>query len=166
MLRDRRYRIVWPLDLMELAMNGQWQIVVASSDLESRRRVTEILRKQGLDSLCSSTIAQCREILAQDMSGLIFCDRSLADGGYRDLLAAADCRSPRGKLVRIVLMSSAVDSEEYHSAKSSGLFEVIASPCKPTDVEWMVIRAKREAFTRTERLVSTPSGKTHSAANQ
>jgi DNA-binding NtrC family response regulator len=127
---------------MELAMNRQWQIVVASSDLERRRRVTEILGKLGLDPICSSTIAQCREILAQDMSGLIFCDRSLVDGGYRDLLAAADCRSTRGK-VRIVLMSSAINSEEYHAAKSSGLFEVIASPCKPTDAEWMVIRARR-----------------------
>lgn len=146
-------------------MNRQWQIVVASSDLESRRRVMEILRKQGLDCIGSSTIAQCREILAQDVSGLIFCDRSLADGGYRDLLAASDCRSTRGKLVRIVLMSSAVDSEEYHSAKSSGLFEVIASPCKPTDVEWMVIRAKREAFTRTEQLVGTRFRKMQSAAN-
>jgi DNA-binding NtrC family response regulator len=124
-------------------MKNHWQFVVASSDLESRRRVAEILGKHGLDPICSSSVAQCREILAQDMSGMIFCDRSLVDGGYRDLVAAADCGPTRGK-VRIVLMSSAIDSEEYHAAKSSGLFEVIASPCKPTEVEWMVIQAKRD----------------------
>ena len=134
-------------------MHRLWQILVASSDLENLQRISGILNKHGLDPICASTIGQCREILAQANVGFVFCDRDLRDGGYRDLLAAAAYKSTRGK-VRVVLMSSVVDSDEYDSAKRSGLFEVIAAPCRPTDVEWMVIRAKRDEYTRTRRLTS------------
>lgn len=135
-------------------MHRLGQILVASSDLENVQRVAEILHKQGLDPICTSTIGQCREILAQENIGLVFCDRDLRDGGYRDLLAAAACKSTRGK-VRVVLISSVVDSAEYDSAKRSGLFEVIAAPCRPGDVEWMVIRAKRDEHTQTRKLSGT-----------
>src|ERR1700722_6443732 len=131
-------------------MDNRLQIVVVSSDLESRQRVVEMLHRQGLDPICSSTVDQCREILAQDNVVLAFCDRNLLDGDYRDVLTAATCASRKSK-ARIVLMSSVIDPEEYQAAKASGLFEVIASPCRPTDVEWMVILARRNGFARTAR---------------
>lgn len=145
-------------------MHRLLHILVASSDLENARWVAEILHKQGLDFICTSTISQCREILAQDSVGLVFCDRDLRDGGYRDLLAAAACKSTRGK-VRVVLISSVVDSEEYDAAKRSGLFEVIAAPCRPRDVEWMVIRAKRDECRRTRQLTSGTFGLSQNMAN-
>jgi DNA-binding NtrC family response regulator len=145
-------------------MHSLWQILVASSDLENLQRVSEILNKHGLDPICTSTISQCREIMAQENVGLVFCDRDLRDGGYRDLLAAAAYESTRGR-VRVVLISSVVDSDEYDSAKRSGLFDVIAAPCRPTDVEWMVIRAKRDEYSRTRRLASATFGLSQSTAN-
>jgi DNA-binding NtrC family response regulator len=102
--------------------------------------------------------------LAQENVGLVFCDPHLRDGGYRDLLAAAAYKSTRGK-VRVMLMSSVIASDEYDSAKRSGLFEVIAAPCRPTDVEWMVIRAKRAEYTQTRRLISGTFGLGQSIAN-
>jgi DNA-binding NtrC family response regulator len=81
--------------------------------------------------------------LAKEKVGLVFCDRNLADGDYRDLLVAAACRSTKGK-VKVVLMSSPADAEEYQNAKHSGVFEVIDSRCRPADLEWMVIQAKRD----------------------
>src|SRR5580704_8494136 len=114
-------------------MDCHWDILVTCSNLESQQRIVGILNRQGLDPIRTSSIGQSREILAQDNVGLVFCDRNLKDGSYRDLLTAAACRSTRGR-VRIVLMSSAIGAEEYHSAKQAGLFEVIAAPCRPTDV--------------------------------
>jgi DNA-binding NtrC family response regulator len=88
-------------------MEGQWRVVVASSDLEHRQRIVEMLNGQGIEPFCGSTIAQCRELLAKDDVGLVFCDRDLTDGSYRDLLAVAACKSTRGR-VRVVLMSSSI----------------------------------------------------------
>jgi DNA-binding NtrC family response regulator len=122
----------------------EWQIAVVSSDLETRQRVSNILNRQGYDPVYSSTLAQCRTLLAEDNIGLIFCDRNFMDGNYQQLLdAVGKANSSR---VRIVLMASTIAPDEYHCAKRSGLFEAIASPCRPTDVEWMVIRARRDEF--------------------
>jgi hypothetical protein len=96
-------------------------------------------KRGGLTAAGRRRLGRCRKIMVQGNVGLVFCERSLKDGGYRELLVAATCESTRRK-VRIVLMSSVINSEEYRSAKRFGLFEVIAAPCRPTDVEWMVIR--------------------------
>jgi DNA-binding NtrC family response regulator len=128
-------------------MDRQWQIIVVSSELESRQRLAEILHKQDLDPICTTTIGQCREILAQNNVGLVFCDQQLTDGTYWDLLALASKRKGTGKMP-IVLTANLINSDEYHEAKRSGIFDVITSPCHPSAVEWMVIRASRDDHNR------------------
>ena len=124
-------------------MSDTWQIMVASSDLENRRHLVSILDGQGFDTFCASNVGQCREVLHGHDVGLVFCDRSFADGDYRDVLAAAEEQKPGAK-ARVVLLAALVDSEQYKRAKDLGVFEVINAACRPTDVEWMVIRAKRD----------------------
>ncbi len=124
-------------------MSDTWQIMVASSDLENRRHLVSILDRQGFGTFCAANVSQCREILDSQKVGLVFCDRSFADGDYRDVLAATAGRKP-GLKARVVLLAALADSEQYKTAKDLGVFEVISAACRPTDVEWMVIRAKRD----------------------
>jgi DNA-binding NtrC family response regulator len=140
-------------------MNIPWQIVVASSDLEGRRSLTSILTRQGLDPISISSFAECRRVMEKESVGLVFCDRHLADGDYRDVLNAS--RSMTGK-VRVVVTSKHADWDEYLEAMRLGAFDVIASPCRPTDVEWMVIQAKRDERNRSRELL-TPPTKDHGA---
>lgn len=143
-------------------MNLPWQIVVASSDLESRRGLTSILNRQGLDPISISSFAECRQLIEKDRVGLVFCDRHLADGDYRDILNAS--RVATGK-VRVVVTSKHADWDEYLEAMRLGAFDVIASPCRPTDVEWMVIQAKRDERNRSRELLTPPTSelKAHAA---
>lgn len=136
-------------------MNIPWQIVVASSDLESRRGLTSILTRQGLDPISTSSFMECREIIEKESVGLVFCDRNLVDGDYRDVLNAS--RAATGK-VRVVITSKHADWDEYLEAMRLGAFDVIACPCRPTDVEWMVIQAKRDERNRSRELLA-PSAK-------
>lgn len=136
-------------------MNIPWQIVVASSDLESRRALTSILTRQGLDPISASTFAECRDVIEKEAVGLVFCDRHLTDGNYRDILNVS--RSAAGK-VRVVVTSKHADWDEYLEAMRLGAFDVIASPCRPTDVEWMVIQAKRDERNRSRDLITPPAG--------
>jgi DNA-binding NtrC family response regulator len=122
------------------------QIVVASRDMESRRSLATILTRLGLDPICISTVSECRVMLAKGNVGLVFCDRDLADGNYRDVLAAS--RSTR-RQPSIVLTGRHGNSEENHEAISSGIFGVTTTPYHPTDVEWMVIQARRYERKRT-----------------
>jgi DNA-binding NtrC family response regulator len=133
-------------------MDTPWQILIASSNLESRRALVQILTRQGLDPIGASNVAECREVLQKERVGLIFCDPLLADGSYRDLLEIA--RSGVDK-ARIVVTSKHANWDEYLEAMRCGAFDVISSPCRPTDVEWMVIQAKRE--TRNQSRTFMPS---------
>jgi len=124
-------------------MGETLQIMVASSDLQNRRSLMSILDRQGLGAFCASNVSQCREIFGKQNVGLVFCDRSFADGDYRDVLSAAASTRSDAK-TRVVLLSSFADAEQYKRAKDQGVFEVISAACRPTDVEWMVIRARRD----------------------
>jgi two-component system, NtrC family, response regulator PilR len=126
-------------------MNIPWDILVASSDLEGRRALSNILGNLGVDPLTSATVRECKELMASERVGLIFCDRLLADGNCYDLLNAS--RIGRTK-ARVVVMSSTADWDEFLEAMRLGAFDVIASPCRATDVEWMIIQALR--YERTE----------------
>lgn len=122
-------------------MTSPFEIVVASPDLENRRRLTEILEKIGIDPLCASTIKECQELFEQRQIGLIFCESRLADGTFEEFLQ----RYPRsGPRPRVVITSRTADWDEFMRATRLGAFDVICMPCYPTDVEWMVIEASRE----------------------
>lgn len=124
-------------------MSDTWHIIVASSDLETRRSLISILDRQGFATFCASNVSQCCEILERQSVGLVFCGRSFADGDYRDVLAATARRKPAAR-ARVVLVSALADREQYQSAKEHGVFEVISAACRPTDIEWMVIQARRD----------------------
>lgn len=136
-------------------MNIPWQILVASSDLESRRNLMQTLTRQGLDPIGVASIAECDEVLAKEHVGLVFCDRHLADGTFRDLLERV--RGGADKL-RVVVTSQHPDWDEYLEAMRYGAFDVIASPCRPTDVEWMVIQAKRDDRVHAKELLTAGPG--------
>jgi DNA-binding NtrC family response regulator len=130
-------------------MNVPWQIVLASADLEDRRTMVNILEKQELDPIVASSVAECQQNMAQDNVGLIFCARSLADGDYRDLLLAARASKRR---TRIVLTARITDWDEYLDAMQLGAFDVISAPCRPTDMERMLLQALRDEHARTRQI--------------
>jgi DNA-binding NtrC family response regulator len=137
------------LNGLEARMNVPWQIVIASADLEDRRTMVNILEKQELDPIVASSVADCQQSMAQGNVGLIFCARSLADGDYRDLLLAARGSKRR---TRIVLTARITDWDEYLDAMRLGAFDVISAPCRPTDMEWMVLQALRDEHARTRQI--------------
>jgi DNA-binding NtrC family response regulator len=130
-------------------MNGPWRVAVASADVQERRAMVNILAKQGLDPIVAAGVTECRESMAQDNVGLIFSARSLADGDYRDLLHAARAAERR---TRVVLTARITDWNEYLEAMRLGAFDVISAPCRPTDMEWMVLQALRDEHARIRQI--------------
>ena len=124
-------------------MNVPWKLLVVSSGLESRESTATIFSLLGLDPICASTIGQYLGILAKQNIGLAFCDRQLSDGTHRDLLTLASCGPCSGR-IRVVLSANVTNPDEYREAKRLGIYEVIAAPCHPIIVEWMVIQARRD----------------------
>lgn len=127
-------------------MDTSWQIAVASSNPEHRRRITRVLTALGLDPISLCSVGQCRELLAQQHVNLIFCDRILADGRYDDIVAASEATEGRP----LVVLACRCDTSEYPKRIDSAVFGVISEACHPCDVEWMMIRAQREYLKRAQ----------------
>jgi DNA-binding NtrC family response regulator len=122
-------------------MEATPQILVVSSELEERRALNTILHKEGYETICASRVSECQEALQTQNVSLIFCDRRLADGCYRDVVAATRASS---KPARVVVTSRLADWDEYLEALHHGAFDLIASPCRPTDVLWAIVQASRQ----------------------
>ena len=121
-------------------MNAASQILVVSSDLESRRVLAAILQQEGLSLICASHVREGQQLLSQQDVSLVFCERRLADGSYRDLLGAA---SVRDRNIPVIVTSRLADWDEYLEASHHGALDLIASPCRPVDVLSAIAQAKR-----------------------
>ena len=128
-------------------MTTPWEVVVVSSDLESRRNLSAILVRQGIDPICASTLHECREILSQKNVGIVFCDSHVSDGTYKEFLGGYRSREERP---RVIVTSRHSEWDEFKEAIRFGAFDVIGTPCRPTDVEWMIIQARRDDRKRIE----------------
>lgn len=142
-------------------------VLVVSSDGEARWDLVQTLEAQGCESISAASIKQAMELLTSgagqfigdsmaETSGrpvnLVFCDRDLSDGTYQDFLTAVRALKNR---TRVVIMSRLADWDEYLDAMHLGAFDVIAAPCRPADVEWTLIQARREL--RESTLIDFPS---------
>ena len=123
-------------------MTHPLQVVIASRSLEGRRGIATVLIRLGLDPICVSSISQCRELLVREDVDVdvVFSDRFLADGDYSDLLSV--CRASR--VQPYLVLACPHTNTEYQQAIAEGVFEVIAVPYRPTDIEWMLIQVRRK----------------------
>lgn len=135
-------------------MEATPQILVVSSELENRRALNDILRKEGYETVCASRVSECQQALQTQNVSLIFCDRRLSDGNYRDVVAAV--RESR-QHSRLVVTSRLADWDEYLDALHHGAFDLIGSPCQPTDVLWAIVQARREDHERAGFIAPTRS---------
>jgi DNA-binding NtrC family response regulator len=143
-------------------MTAHREIIVLSASFEDRLALAQILRTQDFEPIYFSTIGTALEALQKGSYGLAFCDKTLPDGTYRDLLAAIRLSKTRA---RVVVTSHHADWDEYLEAMRLGAFDVIAVPFRPTDVEWMVIQAKRDERVQAYIVPAQPaSAPVHQAA--
>ena len=122
-------------------MNQLGEVVVVSANLENRRTIAGILAGLDVDAICIPTVEQYREIVG-DGAKLVFCDRHLPDGNFRDVLAAIARSAKRAP--KVVMMARYLNLDSYDQAKRAGIFEAIPTPCRPIDIEWMVILARKQ----------------------
>lgn len=117
-----------------------------------------------MDPICCSSVEEASTLLPQANPSLIFCEENLADGTYRDVLRAIG----KAARTRFVVISPTADIDaNYNEALGLGAFDMIASPCRRSDVQWIAIRAMHEdarrSFTkRRPRVAPEPEVDTNS----
>jgi DNA-binding NtrC family response regulator len=74
-----------------------------------------------------------------------FCEDTLADGTYREPLRELS----KSTKARLIVISRAADCEDtYNEAIPLGAFDMIASPCRRSDVQWIALRAMQDELRR------------------
>jgi hypothetical protein len=112
-------------------------------------------------------VNQCRELLDKGEVGLIFSGEFFFDGDYRAIVAAAQTRSsPGAPVILAAPRVPAIADKAVHG----GVFDVIGIPYLPTDVEWAVIKARRNrqalAVAQASARVVTPSSRLENLARR
>ena len=132
-------------------MPGQWDVLIASSDIEHRRALERVLDGLSLNVISCSALQQAAEVLAHRPVDLVFCDDNLGDGSYRDLLSSS---KPGQKSPRLVVTIRTGEWKEYLEAMRLGAFDAVRRPWHPTDVEMVVLRAMHEEQRYANRMIA------------
>lgn len=127
--------------------------------------VRNTMTQWALDTTCCSTVREARTLLSGNGFSVIFCEDHLPDGNYHELLNSF----PKPSKSRFIVMSSTPElDDKYDEAMRMGAFEMIATPCRKSDIQWIVIRAMQEESRRggsrrrsaTEEAVEEPAAVT------
>lgn len=122
-------------------MDRHLPILVVSSEFANRHALRDILSREGWQTICASTVSECEEVFRNQNIDLVFCERQLTDGTYRDILDRT--RSPN-RTFRLIVTSRIADWVEYLEAVRDGAFDLIASPGQTVDVVRVINQAQRE----------------------
>ena len=117
-----------------------WRVLIVSAEM-NLSLVKDAMSQWALEAVSCPSLQEARALLPDATLSVVFCEETLPDGTYLDVLALIG----RPVKTRVVVISSSSHVEEkYEEAIRSGAFEVIASPCRTSDVQWVLIRAIQE----------------------
>jgi DNA-binding NtrC family response regulator len=119
--------------------------VLVVSNSENREVVTSAMNHWSIEAVPCSGVREARSLLPSARPSLIFCEEELPDGSYRELLQDV---SKAAKTRVVVISPDAEQDTHYNEALALGAFDMIASPCRRSDVQWIAIRAMQDELRR------------------
>lgn len=115
--------------------------LVASSDRRICRELAQVLGQCGFGAILASTVAETGIALLRHDVVIVLCDDCLGDGSYGDILRLLH-RSDRK--VPLVVVSRTGEWAEYLAAIGIGVFDYLAYPTIPDDLQRVIRNALGE----------------------
>jgi DNA-binding NtrC family response regulator len=112
--------------------------LVVSSDDGIRRKLAEVLRECALSPVLLSTVAESEIALARHEVVVVVCNDHLDDGKYEDIVKLVLCS---GTKVPVIVVSRTGDWPEYLTAMWGGVFDYLAYPPAPEDLQQTIRNA-------------------------
>ncbi|MGH9352242.1 MAG: hypothetical protein ACRD2G_08795 [Terriglobia bacterium] len=112
-------------------MPKRQQVLVAMSDSNGRSALASTLAANGLNAVVTSTLEETRTILSREPVAMVFCQNTLEDGAFSDLLIL-------GAKIPVVVCSPSYEPGIYLDAMSKGAFDFIAYPYAQREIEWIL----------------------------
>ena len=118
-------------------MITRWRMLAICSSL-NRKVVESAIEKWSLDVGWCSSLQEARRSLRRGTHPLVLCEAKLPDGTYQDVLRLLTHKLAR---TRVIVMSESDLDACYSEAIGLGVFDVIATPLRRTDVQWIIMHA-------------------------
>jgi DNA-binding NtrC family response regulator len=112
--------------------------MLAICSAENRKIVESAIERWSLEVGWCSSLQEARRSLRRGTHSLILCEAKLPDGTYQDVMQLIAHKLGR---VRVIVMSEPDVGEFYREATELGVFDVLATPCRRTDVQWIIMHA-------------------------
>jgi len=109
--------------------------LVVLSDPDSREAIPLILATCGIEPVLCSTISEARKSLSSQPADVVFCETSLADGSFEELLHGLRSGEP---CPPVIVCSRQYDPALYLDLMDRGAFDFIAYPYRTEDVRWIL----------------------------
>lgn len=112
--------------------------MLAICSTQNRKMVESAIERWSLDVGWYSSLQEARRSLRRGTHSLVLCEEKLPDGTYQDVMQLLAHKLGR---IRVIVMSESELEECYSEAMEKGVFDVIATPCRRTDVQWIIMHA-------------------------
>jgi DNA-binding NtrC family response regulator len=122
-------------------MNQERAMLIVSCRPKNRKTLVRMFDELSINNYVAPTIRDARELMALQPLSMVFCEERLSDGSYCDLLTDVRATWPE---TRFVVLLCTGEWEEYLQAMRLGAQEVLRCPLRPTDVDLVLIQARKE----------------------
>jgi DNA-binding NtrC family response regulator len=124
-----------------LETHTEWNALIVSASIQNRKALLRILEGLPVDTFTAATIEQAQKVLSRHSIDAIFCEESLSDGSYRQLLETATATNKRK---RFVVMLRTGEWDECLEAMRLGVTDVVRCPLHPIEVALVLIALVRD----------------------
>lgn len=115
----------------------RWRMLAICSN-QSRKIVESAIERWSLEVGWYTSLHEARRSLRRGTHSLVLCEANLPDGTYRDVIQLLQHKMGQ---IRVIVMSESDLDDCYREAMDKGVFDVIATPCRRTDVQWIIMHA-------------------------
>jgi two-component system, OmpR family, response regulator len=117
-------------------------ILVISGQEDHRAKLTALLSKSNLRSVCCATIADSKSLLAHEQFSAVISEDVLPDGDCRAVIGAI---GGHAKKLPVIIVSRRDDWNSYMEAVGAGAFDYVAFPPNCGELERAVWAALSES---------------------
>ncbi len=114
-----------------------WRMLAICS-VENREVIKSAILEWSLEVSWCLTLQEARRALRRGNHALVLCQAELPDGTYQDVMALLKHRLDQ---IRVIVLTQSHSEDGYRRAIEIGAFDVISSPYRRTDIQWLIMQA-------------------------
>jgi DNA-binding NtrC family response regulator len=117
-------------------------VLIACTNAEEQKALAGIVHACGMKPVCCSSLQEAREFLGRREFHVVFCQETLPDGGFREIVKQVAGFSEE---IPVIVLSDFCDWDAFLRAMREGAYDYVACPSDYDVVAPILWRALRDS---------------------